>query len=115
MMSRPLSTHCSCPDDCSHLQAISFLTIPPIPKVRLEEKQRAKRRKREAAAAAAAEAAANGNQEEATRLEKEATYSPVWFQKEYDPLTNSMMYVYKGGYWEGKMKGSWDVEFPDIF
>ncbi len=74
-----------------------------------------KRRKREVAAAAAAEAAANGHQEEATRLEKESTYTPLWFQKEYDSLTNTMMYVYKGGYWEGKLKGGWDVEFPELF
>ena len=83
--------------------------------IRLEEKQRAKRRIREAAAAKAAEAAAAGNQEEATQLEKESTYLPVWFHKEYDPLTNTMMHVYKGGYWEGKLKGSWERELPDIF
>ena len=83
--------------------------------VRLEEKQRAKRRKREAAAAKAAEAAAVGNHEEAARLEKEGSYSPLWFHKEYDPLTNTMAHVYKGGYWEGKLKGDWGVEFPDLF
>lgn len=84
-------------------------------KLRLEEKQRAKRRKREAAGAKAAEAAAMGNHEEAARLEKEAAYSPMWFQKEYDPLTNTMMHVYKGGYWEGKLKGDWGREIPDLF
>lgn len=84
--------------------------------VRLEEKQRAKRRKREAAASKAAEAAAAGNLEEAEQLEKEANYSPFWFKKEYDPLTNTMLHVYKGGYWEAKEKGTWDqLNLPDIF
>lgn len=80
----------------------------------MEEKQRAKRRKREAAAAKAAVAAANGNHLEAARLEKEAAYTPRWFQKEYDPLTNTMMHVYKGGYWEAKLKADWEG-LPDIF
>ena len=84
--------------------------------LRLEEKQRAKRRKKEAVAAKAAEAAAAGRHEAAAELEKEASYSPLWFKKEYDPLTNTMMHVYKGGYWEGKLAGDWgSVEFPDIF
>jgi hypothetical protein len=84
-------------------------------KLQLEEKQRSKRRKREALGARAAEAAAAGRSEEAARLEKEATYAPLWFRKEYDPLTNTMMHVYNGGYWEGKHRGDWGVEFPDIF
>ena len=71
-------------------------------KVILEEKQRARRRKREALQAQAAEVASVGNMEEAARLEKEALHQPAWFQKEYDPLSNNMMYVYKGGYWECK-------------
>lgn len=83
--------------------------------LRLEEKQRTKRRKREAAAAKAAEAAAAGNHDEAARLEKESSYFPLWFKKEYDPLTNTMMHVYKGGYWEGKYRNNWGVEFSDIF
>ena len=83
--------------------------------VRLEEKQRGKRHKREAAAAKAAEAAARGDHDEATRLEAASTYSPLWFQKEYDSVTNSMIHVYKGGYWEGKYSGKWGVRFPDIF
>ena len=74
--------------------------------VRLEEKQRAKRRKHEAAAAKAAQAVAAGDHEEATRLEREATYSPMWFQKEYDSVTNTMMHVYKGGYWRGSTVGT---------
>lgn len=64
----------------------------------------------------AAEAAAAGNEEEAKRLERESTIRPVWFAKEYDHLTNTMMSVYKGGYWEAKEKGNWDeLDLPDIF
>ena len=69
---------------------------------------------REAAAAKAAEAVANGNHEEAARFEKEATYSPRWFKKEFDPLTQTMMHVYKGGYWEAKLRGDWGG-LPNIF
>ena len=83
--------------------------------VRLEEKQRAKRRTREAAVAQAAQAATEGDHREATRLEREATYCPFWFRKEYDSVTNTMMHVYRGGYWEGKHRGWAGVEFPDIF
>lgn len=91
-------------------------SIPPSPQIRLEEKQRAKRRKREAAASKAAEAAAMGNLEEAERLEKEANYSPFWFNKEYDPLSNTMMHVYKGGYWEAKERGNWtELSLPDLY
>ena len=84
--------------------------------VKLEEKQRARRRKREAMAAKAAEAAAAGNMEEAERLEKASSISPVWFTKEYDHSTGGMLHVYKGGYWEAKAKGNWDqLNLPCIF
>lgn len=84
--------------------------------MKLEEKQRVRRRKREAVAAKAAEAAAAGNMEEAERLEKASTITPVWFSKDYDHLTNTMMHVYKGGYWEAKATGNWDqLNLPDIY
>lgn len=83
--------------------------------VLLEEKQRARRRKREALQAEAAEASAAGNHSEAERLEKEATYVPVWFRKEYDKYSNTMMHVYTGGYWEGKAKGDFGRDLVDIF
>lgn len=70
---------------------------------------------RESLQAKAAEAAERGNTEEAAKLEKEAAYSPTWFIKEYDPYTNSMMHVYKGGYWEYKKKGEWPSDLPDIY
>lgn len=67
-------------------------------------------------AAKAAEAAAAGNMEEAERLKKESSISPRWFSKEYDHLTNTMMHIYKGGYWETKATCSWDkLDLPDIF
>ena len=54
--------------------------------------------------------------EEAERLKKEATFKPMWFTKEYDPLTNTLLHVYKGGYWEAKQAGDWDkLNLPDIF
>ncbi len=84
--------------------------------VKLEEKQRARWRKREAMAAKAAEASAAGNMEVAERLEKASTITPVWFSKEYNPHTNTMMHVYKGGYWEAKAQGDWEqLGLPDIF
>ena len=83
--------------------------------VLLEEKQRARRRAREALQAEAAEASAAGNHSEAERLEREAAHSPVWFRKEYDTYSNTMMYVYTGGYWEGKAKGDFGRDLVNIF
>ncbi len=78
--------------------------------------QRARRKKREVLAAEAAAAAASGDVEEAERLEKESTINPVWFTKEYDHLTNTMMHVYKGRYWEAKQERKWDeLNVPKIF
>lgn len=89
--------------------------IPLFLQILLEEKQRARRRQREALQAQAAEASAAGNHSEAQRLEMEATHSPFWFQKEYDTFSNTMMHVYKGGYWEGKAKGDFGKKFVNIF
>ena len=39
-------------------------------------------------------------------LEKEATHMPLWFHKEYDPLTNTMMHVrVLGGELKGRLGG----------
>lgn len=85
-------------------------------KALLEEKQRERRRKREAIQIQAAEAASLGNHEEAKRLEKEAAYTPTWFHKEFDPYSNTMLYVYNGGYWECKEKREWmKLSLTDIF
>ena len=80
----------------------------------LEEKQRARRRKREALQAEATEQAAAGNHEAAARLEREASCLPTWFKKEYDPISNTMMHVYKGGYWEAKLRQDWG-DLPNVF
>lgn len=64
----------------------------------------------------AAEAAAAGDMEEAERFKKATSISPFWFHKEYDLFTNSMMHIYKGGYWETKQKGDWGrLNLPDLF
>ncbi|XP_042340791.1 oxysterol-binding protein 1-like isoform X2 [Plectropomus leopardus] len=41
-------------------------------------------------------------------------YQPMWFEKLDDPVSGESLHVYKGGYWEAKEQGSWDV-CPDIF
>ena len=92
----------------------AYFSSCSLTQIRLEEKQRAKRHKREALMSKAAEAAAAGKHEEALELEKEASYSPEWFQKEYDPFTNTMMHVFKGGYWETRLKDEW-TDLPDLF
>ena len=67
-------------------------------------------------AAKAAEAAAAGRMEEAEDLKTASSIIPKWFSKEYDHLTNTMMHVYKGGYWEAKAAGNWQqLDLPDIF
>ncbi|XP_055374867.1 oxysterol-binding protein 1 isoform X2 [Condylostylus longicornis] len=72
-------------------------------KVRLEEKQRAKRRAREAEAEAAA---AQGR--------PYPPYEPVWFKKEKEEGTDNLIHVFKGTYWERKMKHDWS-DCPDLF
>ena len=109
---RSVHTHTHTP---THTPTPTHTHTHTLTQLRLEEKQRSKRRKKEALAAKAAEAAASGHSEEAAQLERDAMYAPLWFKKEYDPLTNSMMHVYKGGYWEAKFGGDWKVDFPDIF
>ena len=105
---------------CNYYELQTTLHLPSsLPhltpsQLHLEEQQRTRRHKREAAATKAAQAVANGNHEEAARFEKEATYTPRWFKKEFDPLTQTMMHVYKGGYWEAKLRGDWSG-LPNIF
>ncbi|XP_078119383.1 oxysterol-binding protein 1-like isoform X2 [Sander vitreus] len=41
-------------------------------------------------------------------------YQAMWFEKLDDPVSGETLHVYKGGYWEAKDQGSWDV-CPDIF
>ena len=75
-----------------------------------------RRRKRESLAAQAAEAADLGNTAEAEQLKRESTITPIWFIKEYDQLTGSMMHSYKGSYWETKATQEWHkLNLPQIF
>ncbi|XP_044046686.1 oxysterol-binding protein 1-like isoform X5 [Siniperca chuatsi] len=41
-------------------------------------------------------------------------YQALWFEKLDDPVSGETLHVYKGGYWEAKDQGSWDM-CPDIF
>uniref|UniRef100_H2UV09 Oxysterol-binding protein n=1 Tax=Takifugu rubripes TaxID=31033 RepID=H2UV09_TAKRU len=70
-------------------------------KQRLEEKQRTTRRERE---------------REAVKSPKDSPpHTPaLWFEKLQDPVSGETLHVYKGGYWEAKEEGNWDV-CPDIF
>uniref|UniRef100_A0A3Q1AP66 Oxysterol-binding protein n=1 Tax=Amphiprion ocellaris TaxID=80972 RepID=A0A3Q1AP66_AMPOC len=73
-------------------------------KQRLEEKQRTARRERE---------------REAVKAAKDSpphtpNYQALWFEKIDDPVSGETLHVYKGGYWEAKDQGSWDM-CPDIF
>ncbi|XP_023716745.1 oxysterol-binding protein 1 isoform X7 [Cryptotermes secundus] len=72
-------------------------------KVRLEEKQRAARRIRDAEAE---KAAAEG------RLYP--PYEPLWFKKEVEHWTGSIIHMYQGKYWECKERQDWSM-CPDIY
>ncbi|XP_030208632.1 oxysterol-binding protein 1 isoform X9 [Gadus morhua] len=41
-------------------------------------------------------------------------YEALWFKKIDDPVSGESLHVYKGGYWDAKEEGSWDM-CPDIF
>ncbi|XP_056265206.1 oxysterol-binding protein 1-like isoform X6 [Pseudoliparis swirei] len=41
-------------------------------------------------------------------------YQAMWFEKLDDPVSGETLHVYKGGYWEAKEQGGWDV-CPKIF
>uniref|UniRef100_A0A3P9BKF8 Oxysterol-binding protein n=1 Tax=Maylandia zebra TaxID=106582 RepID=A0A3P9BKF8_9CICH len=70
-------------------------------KQRLEEKQRSTRREREREAVKAASAHPD-------------TYQALWFEKMDDPVSGETLHIYKGGYWEAKEQGNWDM-CPDVF
>ncbi|XP_065078582.1 oxysterol-binding protein 1 isoform X2 [Ochlerotatus camptorhynchus] len=72
-------------------------------KLRLEEKQRARRREREAEAE---KAAAEGR--------PYPPYEPVWFSKQQEEGTDNLVHVFKGTYWDAKVKQDWS-KCPDIF
>uniref|UniRef100_A0A7N8WNT6 Oxysterol-binding protein n=1 Tax=Mastacembelus armatus TaxID=205130 RepID=A0A7N8WNT6_9TELE len=75
-------------------------------KQRLEEKQRTVRREREREALKAASSPEEGAHQD--------NYQALWFEQIDDPISGEKMHVYKGGYWEAKEQGSWDM-CPDIF
>uniref|UniRef100_A0A674PGJ4 Oxysterol-binding protein n=1 Tax=Takifugu rubripes TaxID=31033 RepID=A0A674PGJ4_TAKRU len=74
-------------------------------KQRLEEKQRTTRRERER------EAVKSPSSPEEGKIDN---YQALWFEKLQDPVSGETLHVYKGGYWEAKEEGNWDV-CPDIF
>lgn len=75
-------------------------------KQRLEEKQRLARREREREAVKVASSPEEGAHPD--------NYQAMWFEKIDDPASAETLHVYKGGYWETKDNGSWDI-CPDIF
>ncbi|XP_037328189.2 oxysterol-binding protein 1-like isoform X5 [Pungitius pungitius] len=104
-------------------------------KQRLEEKQRTVRREREREAVKAASSPEEAVTEdsindspsktdavetgtEANEVFDESThpdsYQAMWFEKLDDPVSGETLHVYKGGYWEAKEQGSWDM-CPEIF
>ncbi|XP_069385562.1 oxysterol-binding protein 1 isoform X10 [Paralichthys olivaceus] len=91
-------------------------------KQRLEEKQRTARREREREAVKVAcspeEADAQETGTEASEVTDESAhqdnYQALWFEKLDDPVSGETLHVYKGGYWEAKDQGSWEI-CPDIF
>uniref|UniRef100_A0A674PBE6 Oxysterol-binding protein n=1 Tax=Takifugu rubripes TaxID=31033 RepID=A0A674PBE6_TAKRU len=76
-------------------------------KQRLEEKQRTTRRERER------EAVKSPSSPEEGKIAPD-NYQALWFEKLQDPVSGETLHVYKGGYWEAKEEGNWDV-CPDIF
>ncbi|XP_041640684.1 oxysterol-binding protein 1-like isoform X4 [Cheilinus undulatus] len=91
-------------------------------KQRLEENQRTRRREREREAVKTAstpeEADAVETATEANEVSEESfhqdNYQALWFEKVDDQVSGETLHVYKGGYWEAKDQGSWDM-CPDIF
>ncbi|XP_019958706.1 oxysterol-binding protein 1 isoform X12 [Paralichthys olivaceus] len=75
-------------------------------KQRLEEKQRTARREREREAVKVACSPEEGAHQD--------NYQALWFEKLDDPVSGETLHVYKGGYWEAKDQGSWEI-CPDIF
>lgn len=72
-------------------------------KYRLEEQQRSRRRQKEAEAETAA---SDGR--------PYPPYEPVWFNKEREEGTDNLIHVFKGLYWDSKMKQEWS-KCPNIF
>ncbi|XP_047222285.1 oxysterol-binding protein 1-like isoform X1 [Girardinichthys multiradiatus] len=91
-------------------------------KQRLEEKQRSTRRERERdavkVAATPEEAHSHETGTTASGVSDESAhpdnYQAMWFEKIHDSASGETLHVYKGGYWEAKEQGSWEM-CPEIF
>ncbi|XP_074547010.1 oxysterol-binding protein 1-like isoform X2 [Halichoeres trimaculatus] len=88
-------------------------------KQRLEEKQRSSRREREREAVRAASTPEEAVIEDSIndsplKSTHQDNHQALWFEKLDDPISGETLHVYKGGYWEAKDQGNWDV-CPDIF
>ncbi|KAJ0033547.1 hypothetical protein NQD34_000654 [Periophthalmus magnuspinnatus] len=91
-------------------------------KQRLEEKQRTARKEREREAVKAANTPEEADAMEPGTQPSEVSdesnhpdnYQALWFEKITDPVSGETLHIYKGGYWETKEQGSWDM-CPDIF
>uniref|UniRef100_A0A3B5L8S2 Oxysterol-binding protein n=1 Tax=Xiphophorus couchianus TaxID=32473 RepID=A0A3B5L8S2_9TELE len=75
-------------------------------KQRLEEKQRSTRRERERDSVKAVPTPEEGSHPD--------NYQALWFEKIHDSVSGETLHVYKGGYWDAKEQGSWEM-CPDIF
>ncbi|XP_032420112.1 oxysterol-binding protein 1-like isoform X2 [Xiphophorus hellerii] len=75
-------------------------------KQRLEEKQRSTRRERERDSVKAIPTPEEGAHPD--------NYQALWFEKIHDSVSGETLHVYKGGYWDAKEQGSWEM-CPDIF
>uniref|UniRef100_A0A8C7Z3K0 Oxysterol-binding protein n=1 Tax=Oryzias sinensis TaxID=183150 RepID=A0A8C7Z3K0_9TELE len=74
-------------------------------KQRLEEKQRFARRERERESVKAESDISSTHQD---------IYQPLWFKKIEEVASGETLHIYKGGYWEAKEQGVWDM-CPEIF
>ena len=86
---------------------LAHLPINPISsfsRYRLEEKQRQKRKKKEAEAEAAT---AKGEH-------FDNAHHPVWFHKEQDVLSGTVIHKYNGDYWDCKNNNDWS-KCPDLY
>ena len=84
----------------------------------LEERQRKKRKEREAMIERAMERGTVDFADTAGKVvltgERIAEVEPTWFEKIQDELTQSVIHVYKGEYWNKKEAQDWS-KCPDIY
>uniref|UniRef100_A0A8C7Z296 Oxysterol-binding protein n=1 Tax=Oryzias sinensis TaxID=183150 RepID=A0A8C7Z296_9TELE len=91
-------------------------------KQRLEEKQRFARRERERESVKGVTLAEEADAQESAAAESDISsesthqdiYQPLWFKKIEEVASGETLHIYKGGYWEAKEQGVWDM-CPEIF